>query len=114
MGWDDSRASRSGDELSPNPLWRSNGDALRIYALGRLRVHCGQTPLHFPTKKAQDLLCLLLFHAGQPLERDVIAERLWPMRPPGKARRSLSTALWRLRQALQGMGVSPCPIAVAA
>jgi DNA-binding SARP family transcriptional activator len=74
---------------------------LRIYALGRLRVFCDQSPLHFPTKKPQDLLCFLLLHAGEMLERDLIAERLWPMRPPGKARRSLSTALWRLRQALK-------------
>jgi DNA-binding SARP family transcriptional activator len=35
------------------------------------------------------------------LERDLIAEWLWPMRPPGKARRSLSTTLWRLRQAMK-------------
>ncbi|NIN68750.1 MAG: hypothetical protein GTO63_29500, partial [Anaerolineae bacterium] len=76
---------------------------LRIYALGRLRVFCDQSPLHFPTKKPQDLLCFLLLHAGETLERDLIAERLWPMRPPGKARRSLSTTLWRLRQTLKSL-----------
>jgi DNA-binding SARP family transcriptional activator len=74
---------------------------LRIYALGRLRVFYDQSPLHFPTQKPQDLLCLLLLHAGETLERDLISERLWPMRSPGKARRSLSTALWRLRQTLE-------------
>jgi len=74
---------------------------LRIYALGRLRVLYDQSPVHFSTKKPQDLLCFLLLHAGETLERDLIAERLWPMRPPGKARRSLSTALWRLHQALK-------------
>jgi len=74
---------------------------LRIYALGRLRVYYDQAPLDFPTRKAQDLCCFLLLHAGETLDRDLIAERLWPMRPPGKARRSLSTALWRLRQALE-------------
>jgi DNA-binding SARP family transcriptional activator len=74
---------------------------LRIYALGRLRVSYDQALLDFPTKKAQDLLCFLLLHAGETLERELIAERLWPMRPPGKARRCLSTALWRLRQILE-------------
>jgi DNA-binding SARP family transcriptional activator len=44
---------------------------------------------------------LLLLHAGKRLERDHIAEQLWPMRPPGKARRNLSTTLWRLRQTLE-------------
>ncbi len=79
---------------------------LRIYALGRLRVFYDQAPLHFPTKKTQSLLCLLLLHAGETLERDLIAERLWPMRPPGKARRCLSTTLWRLRQNLECLGSS--------
>jgi DNA-binding SARP family transcriptional activator len=74
---------------------------LRIYALGRLCVFCDQTPLEFPTKKAQDLLCFLLLHAGQTLERELIAEQLWPMRTPGKARRCLSTTLWRLRRTLE-------------
>jgi len=74
---------------------------LRVYALGRLRVFCDQALLDFSTKKAQDLLCFLLLHAEEALERDLVAERLWPMRPPGKARRCLSTALWRLRQTLE-------------
>jgi DNA-binding SARP family transcriptional activator len=74
---------------------------LRIYALGRLRVFRDQALLDFPTKKAQDLICFLLLHAEETLERDLVAERLWPMRPPGKARRCLSTTLWRLRQTLE-------------
>ena len=79
---------------------------LHIYALGRLRVFYDQSPLHFPTKKPQDLLCFLLLHAGETLERELVAEQLWPMRLPGKARRSLSTTLWRLRQTLE---CSPLP-----
>jgi LuxR family maltose regulon positive regulatory protein len=78
--------------------------ALRIYALGRLRTVSNGTPLRFPTKKTAELLCFLLQHAGATLERDLIAERLWPMRPPGKARRCLSTALWRLRQTVPSLG----------
>jgi DNA-binding SARP family transcriptional activator len=74
---------------------------LRMYALGRLRVFWDQIPLDFPTKRTQDLLCFLLLHLGQTLDRDLVAEQLWPMRAPGKARRCLSTALWRLRQVLE-------------
>jgi len=73
---------------------------LQIQALGRVRVSCGETPLHFPATKVCDLLVFLLLRAGETLRRDWIAERLWPMHPPGRARRSLSTALWRLRQVL--------------
>jgi DNA-binding SARP family transcriptional activator len=74
---------------------------LRIFALGSPRVFYDQSPLFFPTKKPLDLLCILLLHAGETLERDLISEWLWPMHSPGKARRSLSTALWRLRQTLE-------------
>jgi DNA-binding SARP family transcriptional activator len=83
--------------------------ALRIYALGRLRVSYDQALLDFPTKKAQDLLCFLLLHAGETLERELIAERLWPMRRLGKARRCLSTTLWRLRQTLECLSPSTQP-----
>jgi DNA-binding SARP family transcriptional activator len=74
---------------------------LRIFALGSPRVFYDQSPLFFPTKKPLDLLCILLLHAGETLERDLISEWLWPMHSPGKARRNLSTALWRLRQTLE-------------
>lgn len=82
---------------------------LRIYALGRLSVFHDQAPLQFPTKKTQDLLCFLLLHTGERLERELIAERLWPMRTPGKARRCLSTTLWRLRQTLKDVDSSAQP-----
>jgi DNA-binding SARP family transcriptional activator len=82
---------------------------LRIYALGPLRVFYDQSPLHFPTKKPLDLLCMLLLRAGETLERDLISEQLWPLRSPGKARRSLSTALWRLRQTLEDLPGSTHP-----
>lgn len=75
---------------------------LRIYALGRPRVLWDGVPVDFPAQKARDLLYMLLLHAGENLERDWIAERLWPLRPPGRARRCLSTALWRLRNSVEG------------
>jgi len=71
---------------------------LRVYALGRVRVLRDEVPLSFPTQKACDLLLLLLLHAGRMRERDWIAEQLWPQRSAGKARRCLSTSLWRLRK----------------
>ena len=83
---------------------------LCIYALGRLCVFSDQVPIQFPTTKAQDLLCFLLLHAGQTLEREVVAERLWPNGSPGKARRCLSTTLWRLLQILECWDHSPNPI----
>jgi DNA-binding SARP family transcriptional activator len=82
---------------------------LRIYVLGRPCVFWDQAPIQFPTTKAQDLLCFLLLHAGQTLERELIAEQLWPMRTSGKARHCLSTTLWRLRQTLKCLDHSTQP-----
>jgi len=81
--------------------------SLQVFALGRLRAFYKDVPLQFPTKKAEELLCFLLLHAGERMERDHIAERLWPTRPAGKARRSLATELWRLRRALPERGEEP-------
>ena len=78
---------------------------LTVQALGTLRVFLDDTPVAFAVRKAEELLCLLLIHRGHPVDRAILAEVLWPMRPPGKAVRNLSTTLWRLRQAL---GESPC------
>jgi DNA-binding SARP family transcriptional activator len=83
---------------------------LKVQALGALRVTLDDVPLPFPTRKAEELLCFLLLHRGRALGRSTVAEALWPMRPPGKALRNLSTALWRLRQTLDsaGSGASSC------
>jgi DNA-binding SARP family transcriptional activator len=74
---------------------------LEVRALGGLDASYRGAPLQFQTQKVPELLCYLLLEGGRPIDRCVIAEALWPMRPPGKARRSLSTALWRLRQAIR-------------
>jgi DNA-binding SARP family transcriptional activator len=73
---------------------------LRVYALGVLRVLHGETEVILPTRKTGDLLCYLLLHRGELLERELIAERLWPDRPAGRASRCLCTTLWRLRQSI--------------
>jgi len=79
---------------------------LEVRALGRLEAFYRGSPLQLPTQKTLELLCYLLMHSGRRVHRCTIAEALWPMRPPGKARRSLSTALWRLRRALRAVDVS--------
>ena len=79
---------------------RTHVATLHIYALNQPKVLFEQRPVQFPTKKAQELLYFLLVHAGEVLERDLVAERLWPMCLPKKSHHSLATALWRLRESL--------------
>jgi DNA-binding SARP family transcriptional activator len=93
--------SRQNGQSTPSGSIPDMTEELQVYALGTLRVFRHRTPLRFPTQKSQDLLCLLLLRAGQALERDLIAEYLWPMHSSSNGRRCLSTALWRLRQVLE-------------
>ena len=66
---------------------------LRVHALGQLRVLADDARVEFPTTNTRYLLCYLLLRAGQPMEREQIAEGLWPLRPPGKALHSLATSM---------------------
>lgn len=74
---------------------------LRVRALGHLEVAMDDRPIALPTRKCEELLCYLLIRRTSCIERGAIAEELWPCRPPGSARHSLSTELWRLNRALR-------------
>ncbi|MEW5870968.1 MAG: BTAD domain-containing putative transcriptional regulator [Chloroflexota bacterium] len=63
-------------------------------------LQSGQVLPPLPTRKCRDLLAYLVVHAGRSLDRAALAGILWGDFPEEKARASLSTALWRLRQAL--------------
>lgn len=53
-----------------------------------------------PTAKSQSLLAYLLLHRRRACSRETLAGMFWGDRPPQRARRSLSTALWHIRHAL--------------
>ncbi len=78
---------------------------LDVHLLGPLElIYCAQDetppvalPLP-PTAKAQSLLAYLILHTDPPPRRENLAALFWPDRPPRRARRSLSTALWHIRR----------------
>ena len=75
--------------------------ALQVYFLGPLDIRCGGQPLPKPaTLKSQSLLAYLVVHCHQPQPRGRLAGLFWGDRPERKARRSLTTALWRIRRCL--------------
>ncbi|MDR7401360.1 MAG: AAA family ATPase [Armatimonadota bacterium] len=77
--------------------------AVRVQLLGRLSVTVGAVPLSGLTGKAAEALaCLVL--AGTEVSREKLAGILWPDTDEGRARRNLSTVLWRLRARLQSAG----------
>ncbi|RME60888.1 MAG: hypothetical protein D6790_08625 [Caldilineae bacterium] len=74
-------------------------EQLRIFLFGGLRVFLGETPLPpFPTQKSRALFVYLLLNRDQVHTRSRLAGLFWGDSPEIRARRSLNTALWRLRR----------------
>jgi DNA-binding SARP family transcriptional activator len=75
--------------------------SLHVYLFGPLRVGstAGDDAVE-PPPQVSALLGYLLLHPG-PHTRSQLAEALWPDLAEDRARRCLSTALWRLRQAVE-------------
>lgn len=75
--------------------------ALRVFALGPLRVYRGETQLtaaDWKYTKASELVLFLLLHPGAT--REQIGLALWPDASPGQLRQRLSVALAHARRAL--------------
>ncbi len=65
-----------------------------------------QRSIHLPaTARSQSLLAYLLLHREKTFSREALAEMFWSGRPPQRARRSLSTALWRIRRSFAPLEV---------
>src|SRR2546428_5593151 len=59
-------------------------------------------PVRFPARKTESLFAYLLM-SGQPVGRNRLAGTFWPDVVEERARRSLSTALWRLKSLTQSI-----------
>ncbi len=80
------------------------GYQLRVQVLGAFRVWRGRaevTPRDWQRDKARQLFQLLLIHRGRWLQRDEIADRLWPNLSPEAAARDFKVALNALNKAIE-------------
>jgi DNA-binding SARP family transcriptional activator len=78
-------------------------DSVTIRALGGFRVFLGGRPVPlgaWQSKKARDLLKLLVARRGRPAPRDCLVEALWPEDDPRKTANRLSVALSTVRSVL--------------
>jgi DNA-binding SARP family transcriptional activator len=84
-------------------LDRSTGAPLEIQTLGRFAVlREGEPvgPAEWQSKKARDLLKILVARRGSPAPRDALMEALWPEQDPSPLSNRLSVALATLRAVL--------------
>jgi DNA-binding SARP family transcriptional activator len=78
-------------------------DIVRIRLLGRFAVLRGPEEIPsraFGGRRAQQLLRLLALRRGALVPKDVIAEALWPKRPPADAGGNIEVLVSRIRRAL--------------
>jgi DNA-binding SARP family transcriptional activator len=78
---------------------------LRLFGAGQARY--ADRPLAgFPNQQCYLLLCYLLMGRHRPHCREQLGAVFWGDYPTDVSRKHLSQALWRLRQALQSIGLS--------
>nr|MBC7244177.1 winged helix-turn-helix domain-containing protein [Chloroflexota bacterium] len=74
---------------------------LAIYLFGHPEFRRGNEALPpLATHKSQSLLAYLILHRQRPHSRDQLAALLWGDQDDVHVRRSLATALWRIRRLL--------------
>ena len=77
--------------------------AVAIEALGRFRVLRAGAPVPrsaWRSRKARDLLKMLVARHGRPVSREALIEALWPEEDPVRCANRLSVALSTLRGVL--------------
>ncbi|MBW0114845.1 winged helix-turn-helix domain-containing protein [Pseudonocardia sp. KRD-169] len=88
--------------------------AVRITTLGRFQVVRAGRPVavsDWRSRKARDLLKILIAHHGHPVTRDAAADALWPGEPGAGVANRLSVALSVLRRVLDpGAGPAGGPL----
>jgi DNA-binding SARP family transcriptional activator len=99
-------------DLAPSP-----SSAVQIVTLGRFAVlRAGKLvpSTDWQSRKARDLLKLLVGRRGRPITRESAAEALWPGEPPGPLSNRLSVALSTLRKVLDRDRIRPTDYYIAA
>jgi ATP/maltotriose-dependent transcriptional regulator MalT/DNA-binding SARP family transcriptional activator len=84
-------------------LERAESVAVRIVTLGGFRVYLSGEPIPpsaWQSRKARDLLKLLVSRMGRPLPREQLCEMLWPDEPAARRSSRLSVTLSTVRSVL--------------
>ena len=94
----------------------AGGDVWHFELFGGLRASRGEAgPVleRFQTRKTEALLADLALHAGQPRDREALADLLWPDAPPDAGRNRLTQAVVWLRPLLEPPGTPRGSVLVA-
>ena len=94
-------AARAAERLAA--IRSESRSGLTIQSLGGFRVLRGGEPVplgEWQSRKARDLLKILVARRGRPITREAMCEALWPDEDPGPLANRLSVALTTVRTVL--------------
>lgn len=78
--------------------------SIRCFGAFEIREMRG-TPVHFPTRKTEELLAYFLCHPGREINKWVLAEMLWPDMDGDRASHNLHMTIYRLKKVLKTNGI---------
>jgi ATP/maltotriose-dependent transcriptional regulator MalT/DNA-binding SARP family transcriptional activator len=81
-------------------LPREERPPVEVRCFGRFEVRRGGEEISWRSRKARDLLKILVARRGRPAPRELLIEALWPGEHPDRAAKRLSVALSTVRGAL--------------
>jgi DNA-binding SARP family transcriptional activator len=84
-------------------------DTTRLYLFGRFDVVSDSGHVRgFEARKIQELFSYLLLAKKRPIQRERLADRLWPNVDTRRCKKYLRQALWQLQKVtVRGVGASP-------
>ena len=97
-----------GNSLNKNNKRGNTTQTLHISLLGAMEVRVAGEKLNIGYTKLHGLLAILAMSAGTPLQRDYLAELLWPDKSGAARRQNLRRALYNLKAALGETGHLLC------
>lgn len=84
----------------------TSGGGAGIAVLGSLEVIAADgTTARWSSRKARELLCILIAQRGRPVSRERLMEHLWPAESPCRLRNRLAVAISTVRRSLDPAGV---------
>jgi DNA-binding SARP family transcriptional activator len=80
----------------------------RLYLFGRFEAEAGERPVRgLEARKIQELLSYLILAKKRPIQRERLADRLWPNVDARRCKKYLRQALWQLQKVVPKDGGSP-------
>jgi two-component system, LytTR family, response regulator len=92
--------------IQQNDLHNKNNALIQVQMHGDKNILYRNERIIFRTKKAEEMMYLLLHHLGEALTIDYICECLWPYEDYDKQKKYFHTHLYNLRKAFEAKGLN--------